>query len=114
MAIIPSRIDTTNSRWSGRNIWLPGGKPSGVPILNIVGGPLVKLGMSSLVKPNPMSPACIPVLLQANQVRNSRRNNFFMFRPTTRLFRRRTNAKSMPYTDGYRLASLVKLARDYS
>jgi len=77
IAIIPFSVDAMNKRLSGRNVWLPGGNPSALPILNIVGGPKIRLGMRNLKEPIPRRAAGSPALPQANHVRNSSLDNFF-------------------------------------
>jgi hypothetical protein len=47
-----------------------------LPILNIVGGPKVKLGTRNLKEPKPIRAAGMTELLQASQVRNSSLVNF--------------------------------------
>lgn len=73
---MPAAVEAMNRRLSGKKICRPWGNSSGLPILNIVGGPKVKLGTRNLKEPKPINAAGITELLQASQVKNSSRVNF--------------------------------------
>jgi hypothetical protein len=81
MAPIPSAVDVMKSRLSGKNICRPRGKSSGLPILNVVGGPKITSGTKNLKEPMVIKAAGIPALLHASHVRNSCLVNFLIHIP---------------------------------
>jgi hypothetical protein len=84
MAPIPSAVEVMNSRLAGKNICRPRGKSSGLPILNVAGGPKMTSGTKNLKDPMVIKAAGIPALLHASHVRNSCLVNFLIHRPFNR------------------------------